>query len=73
MKKLKFLGVTYTRPQDFYAEMLKSDEHMKRVQNKLIEQTERIKAVELRKSKQIQRKLAKKGPKPSNRARQMKP
>merc|ERR1719498_885393 len=40
IRKLKDLGVPTRRPDDFYAEMVKSDEHMKRVRAELIfEQT----------------------------------
>ena len=43
IKKLKDLGIAVKRPDDFYAEMVKSDEHMKRVRAELIfEQTSQV-------------------------------
>lgn len=43
IKRLKELGVAVKRPDDFYAEMVKSDEHMKRVRAELIfEQTAQV-------------------------------
>ena len=40
IRRLKELGVPVKRPRDYYAEMVKSDEHMKRVRAELIfEQT----------------------------------
>ena len=43
------LGVPHARPTDYLAEMLKSDEHMKRVKDKLLTEQQRMKAVEVRK------------------------
>jgi rRNA-processing protein EBP2 len=34
--KLKQLGIPYNRPADYYAEMLKTDEHMQKVCTKEI-------------------------------------
>ena len=36
VRRLKELGVPARRPDDYYAEMVKSDEHMKRVRSELI-------------------------------------
>ena len=36
IRRLKELGVPVKRPRDYYAEMVKSDEHMKRVRAELI-------------------------------------
>ena len=45
IKRLKDLGIAVKRPDDFYAEMVKSDEHMKRVRAELIfEQTAQVSA-----------------------------
>ena len=46
--ELERLGVSHRRPADYLAEMLKTDEHMKRVKDRLIEEQTRIKAVEAR-------------------------
>eukprot|EP00743_Colponemidia_sp_Colp-15_P003240 GILK01003499.1.p1 GENE.GILK01003499.1~~GILK01003499.1.p1 ORF type:complete len:319 (-),score=83.80 GILK01003499.1:208-1164(-) len=61
-RRFKQLGITYQRPDDYFAEMVKTDEHMKRVkENILLEQKkitaveERIKTKELKKvAKQVQ-------------------
>lgn len=43
IRKMKDLGIAVRRPEDFYAEMVKSDEHMKRVRAELIfEQTSQV-------------------------------
>ena len=43
IRNLKDLGIAVKRPDDFYAEMVKSDEHMKRVRAELIfEQTQQV-------------------------------
>ena len=60
--KFDSLGTKWRRPTDYYAEMVKSDEHMKRVKEKLLyekklgeEQEERRKQREAKKySKQVQ-------------------
>ena len=36
VRRLKDLGVPVRRPDDYYAEMVKSDEHMKRVRSELL-------------------------------------
>ena len=54
--KLKALGVAVRRPDDFYAEMVKSDEHMKRVRAELIfEQTSMETKDERRKAREQKR------------------
>ena len=53
VSKLKALGVATRRPDDFYAEMVKSDEHMKRVRAELIfEQTKQETTDERRKARE---------------------
>lgn len=42
-------GVPHKRPNDYFAEMLKSDDHMRRVKDKLVVEKQRITAVEHRK------------------------
>ncbi|KAL1412823.1 rRNA-processing protein EBP2 [Vanrija albida] len=39
-------GIPFTRPNDYYAEMVKSDEHMERVRTKLVEEAQGIKKSE---------------------------
>ena len=56
IRKLKDLGVATRRPDDFYAEMVKSDEHMKRVRAELIfEQTSLETREERRKAREQKR------------------
>jgi rRNA-processing protein EBP2 len=53
------MGVPHMRPDDYFAEMLKSDAHMTRVRGKLVAEKERIEAFEERKKAQSARKFAK--------------
>eukprot|EP01138_Halocafeteria_seosinensis_P002541 gb/GECG01002599.1/.p1 GENE.gb/GECG01002599.1/~~gb/GECG01002599.1/.p1 ORF type:complete len:230 (+),score=62.71 gb/GECG01002599.1/:1-690(+) len=46
------LGVKHMRPDDYFAEMLKSDKHMAKVKDKLIVEQQRMKAFEQRKKAQ---------------------
>ncbi len=46
---LQSLGLPFSRPTDFFAEMLKSDEHMGRVKARLIAERERMEAFSRRK------------------------
>jgi rRNA-processing protein EBP2 len=56
ISRLKNLGVSVRRPDDFYAEMVKSDEHMKRVRAELIfEQTSQETREERRKAREQKR------------------
>lgn len=56
ISKLKALGIPTRRPDDFYAEMVKSDEHMKRVRAELIfEQTAQETREERRKAREQKR------------------
>lgn len=57
--RLKREGIAYKRPQDYFAEMLKSDAHMAKVKDKLIYEQKKIAAVEERKKSQAHRKVAK--------------
>ncbi|KAG7391105.1 putative rRNA-processing protein EBP2 [Phytophthora pseudosyringae] len=57
--RLKRDGVAYKRPDDYFAEMLKSDAHMAKVKDKLIYEQKKITAVEERKKSQAHRKVAK--------------
>ncbi|KAF0693859.1 Aste57867_15201 [Aphanomyces stellatus] len=51
--------IAYKRPEDYFAEMLKSDAHMARVKDKLIFEQKKINAVEERKKSQAHKKVAK--------------
>ncbi|CAJ0651030.1 1492_t:CDS:2 [Entrophospora sp. SA101] len=37
-------GVPFTRPDDYFAEMIKSDQHMRKVRENLIDEEQKIKA-----------------------------
>lgn len=56
---LKNLGVAYKRPLDYFAEMLKTDQHMAKVKDKLIYEQKKISVVEERKKSQAHKKVAK--------------
>eukprot|EP01125_Pyxidicula_operculata_P009368 TRINITY_DN3084_c0_g1_i1.p1 TRINITY_DN3084_c0_g1~~TRINITY_DN3084_c0_g1_i1.p1 ORF type:complete len:332 (+),score=120.90 TRINITY_DN3084_c0_g1_i1:44-997(+) len=61
LKKLKDLDIPYRRPDDFFAEMLKTDEHMTKVKNTMLQEKRHIdEAIErrrLRTQKQFGKKL----------------
>jgi len=57
--RLKRENIAYKRPEDYFAEMLKSDAHMAKVKDKLIYEQKKITAVEERKKSQAHRKVAK--------------
>jgi len=46
--KMEALGIKYKRPEDYFAEMVKSDSHMSKVRQSLLDQQKRIEAVEER-------------------------
>lgn len=48
VSRFKDCGVAWRRPEDYYAEMVKSDEHMLRVKEQLNFETEKIEAAEER-------------------------
>lgn len=60
-RKLEELGIPTTRPQDYFAEMVKNDDHMKRVREKLLSQQklmeEKQKARKLRELKKFGKKV----------------
>ena len=53
------LKVPFTRPDDFFAEMVKTDEHMAKVKDRLIFESKKIEAYEQRKSNKEQKLRAK--------------
>lgn len=52
-------GIPFSRPEDFFAEMVKSDDHMAKVKDRLIFETKKIDAVAQRKSNKEQKLRAK--------------
>eukprot|EP00814_Leptocylindrus_danicus_P002266 CAMPEP_0116019008 /NCGR_PEP_ID=MMETSP0321-20121206/8977_1 /TAXON_ID=163516 /ORGANISM="Leptocylindrus danicus var. danicus, Strain B650" /LENGTH=296 /DNA_ID=CAMNT_0003489489 /DNA_START=47 /DNA_END=937 /DNA_ORIENTATION=+ len=48
--KFKEVNVPFSRPDDFYAEMVKTDEHMTKVKDRLIFESKKIEAFEQRKN-----------------------
>ena len=62
MQGMKFLiqsQVPIARPDDFFAEMLKSDGHMKKIKGRLLQQQSRIKAFEEKKGRAENKKFHK--------------
>eukprot|EP00921_Rhytidocystis_pertsovi_P007113 GHVQ01011964.1.p1 GENE.GHVQ01011964.1~~GHVQ01011964.1.p1 ORF type:complete len:235 (+),score=51.95 GHVQ01011964.1:449-1153(+) len=59
LRRLKGLSVPFTRPDDFLAEMLKSDKAMLRVKNHIASQLSKIGTVEKRRKLQFDRKFKK--------------
>ncbi|WWC70719.1 uncharacterized protein I206_104670 [Kwoniella pini CBS 10737] len=51
--------IPFTRPNDYYAEMVKSDEHMERVRTKLVEESQGIKKSEAAKKQRDLKKFGK--------------
>lgn len=51
-KRLDAAGERHVRPEDYYADMLKSDEHMRRVRDKLLFEQKKMDAFEKRKKQQ---------------------
>lgn len=54
------LGIKFTRPADYYAEMVKSDEQMEKLRRRLMFDQKKIDAVEKRRREQEARKFGKK-------------
>lgn len=52
-------GIPFARPDDFFAEMVKSDDHMAKIKDRLIFETKKMEAVERRKSNKEQTVMAK--------------
>ena len=52
-------GISYERPSDYYAEMVKSDGHMLKVKKELLEQAAKIEAAELRRKQRDAKKFGK--------------
>lgn len=58
--ELERLGIPHRRPDDYFAEMMKSDEHMQRVKDKLILEAKRIAVVDTRRKDKAAAKFGKK-------------
>ena len=56
---LEELGVPYLRPDDYYAESLKSDLHMAKIRRNLLQQQKKIEIVEERRKRREQKKYGK--------------
>lgn len=52
-------GVSYVRPNDYYAEMVKTDDHMLKVKKELMSQAAKIEASELRRKQREAKKYGK--------------
>ena len=59
-RRLRVMRIPCTRPNDFYAEMMRTDKQMYRVRQQAAEEERRIKIVENRKKAQAGKKFAKK-------------
>ena len=57
--ELERLHIPYRRPDDYFAEMLKSDAHMAKVKTRIIEETTRMSAVERRQAERNAQAFAK--------------
>jgi len=61
LRRLKMMGVPFTRPDDFMAEMFKDDRQMTRVRAKIADEQARVRAVDLRKKAQEAKKKGRRG------------
>lgn len=55
----KDANLPFTRPNDYYAEMIKSDEHMEKIRQKLLDDSANIKASEQAKKQRHLKKFGK--------------
>ncbi|KAF0983765.1 hypothetical protein FDP41_007680 [Naegleria fowleri] len=58
-KRLHSLGIKVHRPDDYFAEMVKSDEHMAKIRNKLVQSRKIIEEREKRRQRKEQQKIGK--------------
>lgn len=58
-QKLKESGVPYRRPHDYFAESVKSDQHMGKVKGRLLHEQKKIEAFEMRRQRETNRKYNK--------------
>ncbi|GAB5358117.1 hypothetical protein AAMO2058_000431200 [Amorphochlora amoebiformis] len=59
LKNLKQMNIPFERPEDFYAEMVKTDSHMAKVKTKLLTERKKMDATEKRKKEKQAKKFAK--------------
>ncbi|KAG2176537.1 hypothetical protein INT44_007200 [Umbelopsis vinacea] len=59
-EKVKATGLPFTRPDDYFAEMVKSDEHMEKIRQRLLDETAGVKASEDAKRQRDLKKFGKK-------------
>lgn len=59
-EKVLEAGVPFTRPDDYFAEMIKSDEHMAKIRTRLMNEAARVKASEDAKKQRHNKKFGKK-------------
>ncbi|SNX87604.1 related to EBP2 - required for pre-rRNA processing and ribosomal subunit assembly [Melanopsichium pennsylvanicum] len=59
-KLVEASGTLFSRPSDYFAEMVKTDEHMERIRQKLLDETAAIKASEAAKKQRELKKFGKK-------------
>ncbi|TKY90368.1 hypothetical protein EX895_000366 [Sporisorium graminicola] len=59
-KLVQASGTAFTRPSDYFAEMVKTDEHMERIRQKLLDESAAIKASEAAKKQRELKKFGKK-------------
>ncbi|KAF4755942.1 putative rRNA-processing protein EBP2, partial [Perkinsus olseni] len=59
-RRFAAMGIEANRPDDFYAEMLKTDQQMGKIRENLADQQKRIEIVEERKRRQAEKKFGKK-------------
>ncbi|SPO32710.1 related to EBP2 - required for pre-rRNA processing and ribosomal subunit assembly [Ustilago trichophora] len=59
-KLVEASGTPFTRPSDYFAEMVKTDEHMERIRQKLLDESAAIKASEAAKKQRELKKFGKK-------------
>jgi rRNA-processing protein EBP2 len=58
-EKMEEAGVNHQRPEDYFAEMVKSDQHMARIKQRLLFEKQKMDAFEQRKKQQDYKKFAK--------------
>lgn len=59
LTRVRALSLKFTRPSDFLAEMLKSDQHMEKVRAHISTEAERLKSFEVKRTQQLQKKFNK--------------
>jgi rRNA-processing protein EBP2 len=59
LTELERLNIPHRRPEDYYAEMLKSDVHMAKIKDKLLSEQSKIEAVHSRKTMKKNREISK--------------